>query len=101
MFLGKQAIDDDASQTPQILAGLLKWHQATFASKFELNAADGSAAVMREIDGGLENILVKLPAVISCDLRLNQPRFANIPAIMQVRFVFLKPVLVFTLLYIG
>lgn len=84
IFLGKQAIDDDASQTPQILAGLLRWHQATFASKCEIKDAN-QIAVTREIDGGLESILLKLPAVISCDLRLNQPRFANIPSIMAAK----------------
>jgi electron transfer flavoprotein beta subunit len=84
VLLGKQAIDDDACQTPQILAARLKWQQATFVSKMEVDAEKGTADITREIDGGLETLRVKLPAVMSCDLRLNEPRFANLKAIMAV-----------------
>ena len=80
---GKQAIDDDANQTAQMLAGLLGWAQAMFASK--VTPADGKAQVTREIDGGLESIEVKLPAVISADLRLNEPRYATLPNIMKAK----------------
>jgi len=84
VFVGKQAIDDDASQTGQLVAGLLNWPQAMFASKVE---ADGGThlKVTREIDGGLETIRVKLPAVISADLRLNEPRYATLPNIMKAK----------------
>ena len=82
-ILGKQAIDDDANQTGQMLAALLDWPQATFASKVEI--ADGSAKVTREIDGGLETVEVKLPAVITADLRLNTPRYATLPNIMKAK----------------
>ena len=80
---GKQAIDDDANQTGQMLAALLGWGQATFASKVQL--ADGRAVVTREIDGGLETVSVALPAVISTDLRLNEPRYASLPNIMKAK----------------
>ena len=83
VILGKQAIDDDANQTGQMLAALLGWSQATFASEVELG--DGSAKVTREVDGGLQVIDVKLPAVISTDLRLNQPRYASLPNIMKAK----------------
>ena len=83
VLLGKQAIDDDASQTGQMLAGLLGWPQATFASKLEI--ADGVATVTREVDGGLETLALPLPAVVTVDLRLNQPRFASLPNIMKAR----------------
>jgi len=83
VILGKQAIDDDSNQTGQMLAALLGWAQATFASKVAL--ADGSADVTREIDGGLETIKVKLPAVVSVDLRLNEPRYASLPNIMKAK----------------
>src|SRR3954466_2544986 len=83
VILGKQAIDDDANQTGQMLAALLDWPQATFASKVELG--DGSARVTREIDGGLETIDVKMPAVITTDLRLNTPRYATLPNIMKAK----------------
>ncbi len=83
VILGKQAIDDDSNQTGQMLAALLGWPQATFASKIAL--ADGSADVTREIDGGLETIKVKLPAVVSVDLRLNEPRYASLPNIMKAK----------------
>ena len=83
VLLGKQAIDDDANQTGQMLSALLGWSQATFASKLELG--DGSAKVTREVDGGLETIEVKTPAVISVDLRLNEPRYASLPNIMKAK----------------
>jgi electron transfer flavoprotein beta subunit len=83
VILGKQAIDDDANQTGQMLAALLDWPQATFASKVELG--DGSARVTREIDGGLETVEVKMPAVITTDLRLNTPRYATLPNIMKAK----------------
>jgi len=83
VILGKQAIDDDANQTGQMLAALLDWAQATFASKLEIG--DGSAKVTREIDGGLETIEVKLPAVVTTDLRLNTPRYATLPNIMKAK----------------
>jgi electron transfer flavoprotein beta subunit len=83
VILGKQAIDDDANQTGQMLAALLDWPQATFASKVELG--DGSARVTREIDGGMETIEIKLPAVITTDLRLNTPRYATLPNIMKAK----------------
>jgi electron transfer flavoprotein beta subunit len=83
VIAGKQAIDDDANQTGQMLAALLNWPQATFASKVEI--AGGEAAVTREVDGGLMTIAVKLPAVITTDLRLNEPRYAKLPDIMKAR----------------
>jgi len=83
VLMGKQAIDDDRNQTPQMLAAVLDWPQATFASKIEL--ADGSAKVAREVDAGIENIDVDLPAVISADLRLNEPRFIKLPDIMKAK----------------
>ncbi len=83
IILGKQAIDDDSSQTGQMLAALLGWAQATFASKITLGDAD--AEVTREIDGGLETIALKLPAVVTTDLRLNEPRYASLPNIMKAK----------------
>ncbi|MFH1796497.1 MAG: electron transfer flavoprotein subunit beta/FixA family protein [Pseudomonadota bacterium] len=83
IILGKQAIDDDANQTGQMLAALLGWSQATFASKVELS--DGKAKVTREVDGGLQVIEVKLPAIVTTDLRLNQPRYASLPNIMKAK----------------
>ena len=83
VILGKQAIDDDSNQTAQMTAGVLDWPQATFASKIEKK--DSELHVMREIDGGLENIKVKLPAVLSADLRLNEPRYATLPNIMKAK----------------
>ena len=82
-ILGKQAIDDDSNQTGQMLAALLGWPQATFASKVLIE--DGKARVTREVDGGLQTILVKLPAVITTDLRLNEPRYASLPNIMKAK----------------
>ncbi len=83
VILGKQAIDDDSNQTGQMLAALLGWPQGTFASKLEL--ADGKAEVTREIDGGLETLSLKTPAVITSDLRLNTPRYASLPNIMKAK----------------
>ncbi|MFA6019297.1 MAG: electron transfer flavoprotein subunit beta/FixA family protein [Rhodospirillales bacterium] len=83
VILGKQAIDDDANQTGQMLAALMGWAQATFASKVVLE--DGQALVTREIDGGLETIKVKLPAIVTSDLRLNEPRYASLPNIMKAK----------------
>ena len=83
VICGKQAIDDDANQTGQMLAALLGWGQATFASK--VGVADGRATVTREIDGGLETVSVALPAVVTTDLRLNEPRFASLPNIMKAK----------------
>ncbi|MCA0177146.1 MAG: electron transfer flavoprotein subunit beta/FixA family protein [Proteobacteria bacterium] len=83
VILGKQAIDDDANQTGQMLAALLDWPQATFASKIEL--ADGSATVTREVDGGLETLKLTLPAIITTDLRLNEPRYVTLPNIMKAK----------------
>ena len=83
VIMGKQAIDDDSNQTGQMLAALLKWGQATFASKVEL--AEGSAKVTREVDGGLQTIDVKLPAIVTTDLRLNEPRYASLPNIMKAK----------------
>ena len=83
VILGKQAIDDDANQTGQMLAALLGWAQATFASKLEIDG--GKAKVTREVDGGLQVIEVKLPAIVTTDLRLNQPRYASLPNIMKAK----------------
>ena len=83
MILGKQAIDDDMNATSQMVAALLNWPQATFASKIEI--IDKVAKVSREVDGGIENIEVNLPAVISTDLRLNEPRYASLPNIMKAK----------------
>jgi electron transfer flavoprotein beta subunit len=83
VILGKQAIDDDCNQTGQMLAALAKLPQATFASKVEV--ADGHASVTREVDGGLETLRVKLPAVITTDLRLNEPRYVTLPNIMKAK----------------
>lgn len=83
VIMGKQAIDDDANQTGQMLAALLDWPQATFASKVEL--AEATATVSREIDGGFEEVEVALPAIVTADLRLNEPRFAPLPSIMKAK----------------
>jgi electron transfer flavoprotein beta subunit len=83
IILGKQAIDDDANQTGQMLASLLGWAQGTFASKVE--AAADTVAVTREIDGGLETVELKLPAIVTTDLRLNEPRYASLPNIMKAK----------------
>jgi electron transfer flavoprotein beta subunit len=83
VILGKQAIDDDNNQTGQMLAGLLNWGQGTFASKVEI--ADGSVNVTREVDGGAETDTLTLPAIITTDLRLNEPRYASLPNIMKAK----------------
>ena len=83
VILGKQAIDDDANQTGQMLAALLGWSQGTFASK--VAPADGKLTVTREVDGGLETVDLKLPAVVTTDLRLNEPRYASLPNIMKAK----------------
>ena len=83
VILGKQAIDDDCNQTGQMLSALLGWAQATFASKLEINGSE--ATVTREIDGGLQTIKVKMPVVMTTDLRLNQPRYASLPNIMKAK----------------
>jgi len=83
VIMGKQAIDDDSNQTGQMLAALMGWPQATFASKVTI--ADGKAEVTREVDGGLETISIKLPAVITTDLRLNEPRYVTLPNIMKAK----------------
>ncbi|MCC7219369.1 MAG: electron transfer flavoprotein subunit beta/FixA family protein [Candidatus Contendobacter sp.] len=83
IILGKQAIDDDANQTGQMLAALLGWSQGTFASKVEIG--DGAINVTREVDGGLETVAIKLPAVVTSDLRLNEPRFVKLPNIMKAK----------------
>ena len=83
VFMGKQAIDDDCNQTGQMLAALLNWPQATFASKIEVK--EKSLEVTREIDEGLETIEVNIPAIVTCDLRLNEPRYASLPNIMKAK----------------
>jgi electron transfer flavoprotein beta subunit len=83
VILGKQAIDDDANQTGQMLAALLGWPQATFASKVKVEG--GGAQVTREVDGGLETVSIKLPAVVTTDLRLNEPRYVTLPNIMKAK----------------
>jgi electron transfer flavoprotein beta subunit len=83
VILGKQAIDDDSNQTGQMLAALLGWSQGTFASKLKIET--GKATVTREIDGGLETVELKLPAVVTTDLRLNEPRYASLPNIMKAK----------------
>ncbi|CCJ07545.1 electron transfer flavoprotein subunit beta/FixA family protein [Methylocystis sp. SC2] len=83
VIMGKQAIDDDCNQTGQMLAALLGWGQGAFASKVEM--ADGSVDVTREIDGGLQTVSLKLPAVVTTDLRLNEPRYASLPNIIKAK----------------
>ena len=83
VFLGKQAIDDDCNQTGQMLAAILDWPQGTFASKIKLK--DKTIEIVREIDEGLETLEINLPAVVTCDLRLNEPRFASLPNIMKAK----------------
>ena len=96
VILGKQAIDDDCNQTGQMLAALTDLPQATFASKIEI--ADGKAAVTREVDGGLETLSVTLPAVVTVDLRLNEPRYVTLPNIMKAKK---KPLEIFKLEDLG
>ncbi|WP_426341850.1 electron transfer flavoprotein subunit beta/FixA family protein [Pseudoduganella sp. S-14] len=83
IILGKQAIDDDSNQVGQMLAALLGWPQATFASKVELG--DGKVTVTREVDGGLETVALQLPAIVTTDLRLNEPRYVTLPNIMKAK----------------
>lgn len=83
VILGKQAIDDDSNQTGQMLAALLGWSQGTFASKVAIG--DGSVEVTREVDGGLETVSLKMPAIVTTDLRLNEPRYASLPNIMKAK----------------
>ena len=83
VFMGKQAIDDDCNQTGQMLSALLDWPQATFASKIDVK--DGKLEVVREIDEGLETIEINTPAIVTCDLRLNEPRYASLPNIMKAK----------------
>ncbi|KAJ2770171.1 putative electron transfer flavoprotein subunit [Coemansia nantahalensis] len=83
VILGKQAIDDDANQTGQMLAGLLNWPQATFASKVDISGR--ALEVVREVDGGLETVSAALPAIVTTDLRLNEPRYASLPNIMKAK----------------
>jgi electron transfer flavoprotein beta subunit len=90
ILLGKQAIDDDSNQIGQMLAELLGWPQATFASKIEI--ADSKVTVIREVDGGLETIAFSLPALVTTDLRLNEPRYASLPGIMKARKKELKEI---------
>ncbi len=96
VILGKQAIDDDCNQTGQMLAALAGWAQGTFASKVEV--AGGDLTVIREVDGGLETVALKLPAIITTDLRLNEPRYATLPNIMKAKK---KPLDVFTVDALG
>ena len=83
VFMGKQAIDDDCNQTGQMLSAMLGWSQGTFASKIKLK--DKSIQVTREVDEGLETIEINLPAIVTCDLRLNEPRYASLPNIMKAK----------------
>ena len=83
VFMGKQAIDDDCNQTGQMLAALLNWSQATFASKVEIK--DKKLEVIREVDEGLETLEVNIPSIVTCDLRLNEPRYASLPNIMKAK----------------
>ncbi|MFY9641922.1 MAG: electron transfer flavoprotein subunit beta/FixA family protein [Rhodomicrobium sp.] len=83
VILGKQAIDDDSNQTGQMLAALLGWPQATYA--FKVTVKDGGVEVVREVDGGLQTVALKLPAIVTADLRLNQPRYASLPNIMKAK----------------
>ncbi len=92
VILGKQAIDDDSNAAGQMLAELLGWPQATFASKIELAADQKSATVIREVDGGLETLAFPLPGIVTADLRLNEPRYASLPGIMKARKKELKEI---------
>ncbi len=96
VILGKQAIDDDSNQTGQMLAGLLGWPQGTFAAKVEIG--EGTLEVRREVDGGLQILSLKLPAVVTADLRLNEPRYVKLPNIMKAKK---KPLDVFTPAELG
>ncbi len=92
ILLGKQAIDDDSNVVGQMLAEILGWPQATFASEIKFADGNGSAVVTREVDGGLEDIEVQMPAIITADLRLNEPRYASLPGIMKARKKELKQI---------
>lgn len=92
VLVGKQAIDDDSNAAGQMLAELLNWPMATFASKVELSADGSSATVTREVDGGLQTVSIPLPAVITADLRLNEPRYASLPGIMKAKKKELKEI---------
>ena len=94
--MGKQAIDDDCNQTGQMLSALLNWPQATFASKIEIK--DKILEVTREVDEGLETIEVNIPAIVTCDLRLNEPRYASLPNIMKAKK---KPIEILTVAELG
>jgi len=96
VFMGKQAIDDDCNQTGQMLSALLNWPQATFASKIVVK--DKTLEVTREVDEGLETIEVNLPAIVTCDLRLNEPRYASLPNIMKAKK---KPLEILTTIDLG
>ena len=96
VFMGKQAIDDDCNQTGQMLSALLNWPQATFASKIEVK--EKTLEVTREVDEGLETIEVNLPAIVTCDLRLNEPRYASLPNIMKAKK---KPLEILTAVDLG
>jgi electron transfer flavoprotein beta subunit len=96
VFLGKQAIDDDCNQTGQMLSALLNWPQATFASKIDIK--NNKLEIIREIDEGLETIEVNIPAIVTCDLRLNEPRYASLPNIMKAKK---KPIDEFTAVDLG
>ena len=96
VFMGKQAIDDDCNQTGQMLSALLNWPQATFASKIDVK--DSTLEVTREVDEGLETIEVNLPAIVTCDLRLNEPRYASLPNIMKAKK---KPLEILTAVDLG
>ena len=96
VFMGKQAIDDDCNQTGQMLSALLNWPQATFASKIDIK--DDKLEIIREIDEGLETIEVNIPAIVTCDLRLNEPRYASLPNIMKAKK---KPIEEFTATALG
>lgn len=85
VILGKQAIDGDNNQTGQMLAGLLNWPQGTFISKLEFNSDKKLLQIIREVDGGLQHLELAMPAVITCDLRLNTPRYATLPNIMKAK----------------
>lgn len=98
VILGKQAIDDDSCQTAQILAGLLGWSQATFASKLTFDPDRKTVDVTREVDGGLETVRVRVPFVLSVDLRLNEPRYATLPNIMKAKR---QPITKFTVPELG
>jgi electron transfer flavoprotein beta subunit len=85
VLMGKQAIDDDCNQTGQMLAALLDWPQATFASRIEVIDSGTRLRVAREVDGGIETVIVRLPAVVTTDLRLNEPRYVALPGIMRAK----------------